>query len=655
MYEILTNALTTLAERCDGARDDDGVGFNGRDTHFGKSLAQQVAAGRHLSEKQAFAAIKMLQTYRTQLQGYGIHLPTPLEYAGAAQNASKAPSGYNPTASAEKPRSGPEIGLSVAISAHLGRFCVRFPYNAALVEKIKTLPRRQFDKEIKAWLVPADCHTELRLLLQNYQTEWSTSALDLVSSVDTIRAASTRVDAEIEIPNLSGEPMPFQKAGVAFIDKCRGRALIGDEMGLGKTIQAISYLALHPELRPAVIVVPASLKTNWRREVEKWLTTDEVTTILSGTKPGDVPGSTIFIINYDILHAWVTWLSMLRPAVLICDEFHMCKTPKSRRTKAVSELAKASGRVIGLSGTPLMNKPAELYPLLKIVQPDQWSDWMSYAKRYCNARQVTMGGRKFWDFSGASNLRELNDKLRTVMIRRLKSEVLKELPEKRRVLVPVDIDLEAYVEFMETTLDELEAAGNQAAQLVILEKAKQYVVEAKMEQVFEWIDNFLDSGEKLILFCVHKATVAALQARYKHSVSITGESSQRDRDHAVQAFQNDPNTTLFIGNIQAAGVGLTLTAASNVAFVELAWRPGDQTQAEDRAHRIGQKNAVTAYYLLAEKTVEEETYKLLEKKRHITEIVTDGKVSDLAFDGSSVTQDLVSLLLANRKQQMPLQ
>lgn len=549
----------------------------------------------------------------------------------------------------------PKPPLTVEITEHQGQYRVQFPYDAKLVEAIKSLPRRKFDPENKSWLVPADSADELRQALGNTNSIWSLDAVTLSDKVEKIRAASTLKDFDIEIPNVSGELMPFQKAGVAFIDQCGGRAIIGDEMGLGKTIQAIGYLALHPELRPAVIVCPASLKPNWRREIEKWLTTTEHIHVLNGTKPYDVPGSTIFIVNYDILHAWEKWLKMLSPAVLICDEAHAVKTPKSRRTKAVQSLAKSSQKVVLMSGTPLLNRPIELFPLLQITRPSEWTNAMAYGKRYCNAHQRNIGRRMVWDFSGASNLRELHDKLRTLMIRRLKSEVLTELPEKRRVVVPMAIDIRKYALFMEETLDALEAAGNQAAQMVIIEKAKQYVFEAKLQQMLEWVENFLESGEKLILFCTHRAAIKAFIDRYPHAVYIDGSSSQIDRENAVEDFQKDPDVELFVGNIKAAGVGLTLTAASNVAFAELEWTPGLLTQAEDRAHRIGQRNSVTAWYLLAEGTVDEQTFELLEKKRTITELVTDGKVAEVGFsESNNVAQDLIDLLIKQRHEQLAL-
>lgn len=659
-------AIVALAERCDGAVDDDGKGFNGRDTRFGKSLAQQIAQGRKLTDNQLTAAVKMLQTYRNQLAGIGCWIPTVLEFSGVKPATkiveydqdgqvlftySDAPT---PTQRQYEPPA-PKPATTVAITAHEGQYCVRFPYDPALVDKIKDLPRRKFVKELgNAWLVPVDCDGELVLALQGYQTEWKEDAYKLAEQAAKVRAAALLAELDLEIPNLHpvGELMPFQKAGVNFIDTAGGRAIIGDDMGLGKTIQAIGYLALHPELRPAVIVAPASLKPNWRREIEKWLAAANNTVVINGSKAIDGHTAEIIIINYDILSRWHESLALLQPAVLICDEAHYLKNPKSQRTKAAQALAKHCKKVVLMTGTPIMNRPVELFPLLQMVQPDNWSNFMAYARRYCGAKQRTMGRKKFWDFSGATNLTELNDKLKSVMIRRKKSQVLTELPEKRRVVVPMAIDRRAYDDFMEETLEALEEAGNRAAQLTLIEKAKQYVVGQKMEQIFEWVDNFLDSGEKLILFCIHRLTVDQLMARYgERAVRITGDSSQNERDYAVQSFQNDPATTLFVGNIQAAGVGLTLTAASNVAFIELAWRPGDQTQAEDRAHRYGQKNAVTAWYLLAEGTIEEDTFNLLEKKRLVTEAVTDGQVSEMGFaTDTSVANDLIDLVMKRAKE-----
>ena len=642
MYNLMISALQTLAGVCDGARTDDGMGFNGRDARFGHGLANQ-SMQRELTPAQEWAALKMLQTYRNQLSGRGVVLPTLTEYSHRSQTKNR----ITQVASVMNRRPVTEV----TVSAHAGMYAIKFKYDEAVAAKVKELSVRKFTREpVPMWLCPPDMAGEIQEKLAAYDLIWDEPAKMLRDKATQVRSASAKQEAELDTPNLTGELMPFQKAGVAFLEAAEGRAIIGDDMGLGKTIQAIGYLSLHPEMRPAVIIVPASLKPNWKREIAKWLVTEETVHVISGRKNYDVPDSQILIINYDILAAWTNWFAQLDPAIVICDEAHLIKSPKAARTKAVIKLANQSDKVVLMTGTPMMNRPVELFPLLQATHPTQWSNFMTYARRYCNARQRVFKGRKVWDFSGASNLPELNSKLKNVMIRRLKKDVLTDLPPKRRVLVPMPIDLKQYGRFIEDTLEQLELEGNRAAQLAIIEEAKQYVLEMKMDAICEWIDNFLDSDEKLIVFCTHRATVAALVERYKDiQVRITGDSSQEERDYAVQAFQTHDSTRIFIGNIQAAGVGITLTAASNVAFVELGWRPGDQTQAEDRAHRYGQTQSVTAWYLMAEGTIEETIYNMLEKKRATVELAIDGAVDEFGFNEGNIVDDVVNELLKGRK------
>ncbi len=262
-----------------------------------------------------------------------------------------------------------------------------------------------------------------------------------------------------------------------------------------------------------------------------------------------------------------------QPAVLIADEAHYLKSRTSQRTKSIQAIAAASRHVILMTGTPIMNRPVELFPLLQIVRPQTWSNFMAYAKRYCNTRQRMIGQKKIWDFNGATNLGELNDKLKTVMVRRLKKNVLTELPAKRRVTVPMAIDLGDYDAFIDDTIDELKEAGNLAAQAGHHRKG-QAVRGGREDEELPGMDRKLPRiGREDILFCWHRDTAATIVNHYPHAVVITGDSSQIECENAVDDFQNDPDVELFVGNIQAAGVGLTLTAASNVAFVELGWRP----------------------------------------------------------------------------------
>ena len=529
------------------------------------------------------------------------------------------------------------------------------PENLAAV---KSLPYRKWHPELpgKPWVTYPNAVRDVDAIFSQQKVEKTPSYLDLLEkSATPVSSPTPAVPAPVNIQGL----YPFQEEGVRFIDGAGGRALIADEMGLGKTIQALVYLRLHPELRPAVIVVPASLKVNWKREAEKWLPDDHVS-VLNGQKPYDVEltGANIFIINYDILNAWLDEIIRIHPAITVIDEAHYCKNARTLRTKAVMRLINNVEKLILLTGTPVLNRPKEIFTLLKMLRPEEWTSFFSFAKRYCNAKQIlihTRNGRKIvWDFSGASNLDELRQKIQGYAIRRTKANVLAELPRKTRarIIVPFEGDVRsAYLRKMAEIAPRL-AELDTARQLVELEALKQAVAEGKMPSAIEWIENFVESGEKLVVFAVHIATIQALQKHFgKTAVSFYGGMNGKTRQEAVDRFQNDDNVKIFIGQLKAAGVGITLTAASNVLFLEFGWTPGDHNQAEDRCHRIGQTGSVTAWYLAAENTVDETILQLLEKKRIVVDALTDGTAGmTFPVEGGSILNDLVQKLVENGSQ-----
>jgi SWI/SNF-related matrix-associated actin-dependent regulator of chromatin subfamily A-like protein 1 len=462
-------------------------------------------------------------------------------------------------------------------------------------------------------------------------------------------------DSLQEHKQLKKELFPFQKDGVAFIEKKNGRALIGDEMGLGKTIQALAWLHLHPEKKPVVIVCPAHLKLNWAKEIAATLPGKKNVQVLYGDTPSKITGD-ILIINYDILPnnyekykdsagkkryrelkrtGWVDFLIDIKPEVLIIDEAHYCKSTSAFRTKGTRKLAKKCKHVIALTGTPIINRPIEGFYIVQLIDKTLFPNFWTYVTTYCDAKHNGFG----WDFSGASNQEKLYKTLQNVMIRRKKKEVLKELPDKIYSYVPMEITnakeykaAEAdFISYLRREKGEEAAKKAKAAEhLVRIEALKQLAVKGIMSQVLQWIQEFIDGGnEKLVIFAVHKTVIEEIMNKFKKcAVKIDGSISAIDRDNAVEAFQNNEKIRLLIGNIQAAGTGLTLTAASSEAFIELPWSPGDLVQAEDRCHRIGQKNTVNIYYLLASNTIEMMIVELLDSKRKTITAVLDGEEVD---------------------------
>ncbi len=510
---------------------------------------------------------------------------------------------------------------------------IEFPFDPETLNKVKLIPGRRFHNEgynAKYWTVPLSVDAVEQLQELGFQMD---QAL-----IEYLEKSKIHVDdmPEIDIPGLGMELFPYQKKGVAFIEAKDGRALVGDEQGLGKTAQALAWLQLHPEKRPVVIVVPASLKLNWEREAGMWMTDPKVQ-ILSGKKANTPIVGEIIIINYDIVAAWVKVLKAIKPQVLILDEGQKIKNRGAQRSKAVMALGKSTPCQLVLSGTPIENRPAEIYNAVRMLDPAVVGTWTAFGKRYCNGHHNGFG----WDFNGASNVAELHEKLtNTIMIRRKKADVLKDLPAKVRSFVPMEIDnLKKYkvveADFIgwvkrEKGLAAAEKAGNAEA-LAKISALKQLAAEGKMTQAIDWVKEHLDTNGKLVVFAVHKKTIDRLMnelADYS-PVKVDGSVGQDNRQIAVDTFQNDPRCRVFVGNINAAGVGITLTAASSVAFAEVGWTPGEMSQAEDRIHRIGQTaDSVNAYYLLAVGTIEETMAKLIDTKRKVLDQVLDGIETD---------------------------
>lgn len=503
-------------------------------------------------------------------------------------------------------------------------FCIQFTYDPATVAQVRCLPPgRKWVPEMRAWVCPASVDAlaqlrewgfEIKPDVAKWEREWFKPALPAPAPID-------------EISGLKHELYPFQAEGVGFVESRGGRVLIADEMGLGKTIQALAWLQYkgNPVL-PAVVVCPASLKGNWERECLEWTALSPC--VLSGTIPHVPPWfekrDTLYIINYDILQHWTELLSRVCSTVIL-DECHFIKNPKRIRTKAVKAFCKGKSHVIALSGTPIINRPIEFFNTLNILAPDTFNRFWDYAQRYCDAKHNGFG----WDLSGASNTDELHQRLdHNVMIRRMKIDVLKDLPAKTRTTVPLELNGKEgiYIAAMrEAQIVWRNEKPDPLADITHISALRQAAMDAKFDLCCEWIDNFLETGRKLVVFDIHHKTTDRLMERYgKIAQHLDGRVDARMRPKVVEQFQTDPNIQILIGNIQVAGIGFTLTAAQDAVFLEFPWTPGELDQAEDRIHRIGQKGAANIYYLVAKGTLEEDILELINEKRRVVGAVVDG-------------------------------
>lgn len=445
----------------------------------------------------------------------------------------------------------------------------------------------------------------------------------LWASIDTeARAesvvASRQVAADIDIPAPAGlEYMPFQLAGIAYALEHKN-TLIGDEMGLGKTIQAIGVInATDPGA--TIIVCPASLRLNWERECQKWLTVDKSISVMTA-KIKQWPAADIVIVNYDILNRY----AIPDCDLLIVDEAHYCKNKKTKRTKAVFGIN--ANRKLFLTGTPLLNRPKELAGIAHHLAPGEFASEWKFLQRYTNAAQTRYG----WDFSGYSNLDELGERLRaSCMVRRLKKDVLTELPDKTRQTIVLPTNgatvciraeqnyLKQYGDFTAETFSEL---SSKTAAFAELAKLRHETAIKKVPHVIEHVRDL----EKVVIFAHHTDVITGIAAEFgDECVTLTGSTSLLDRQAAVDRFQSDPACKYFIGSIKAAGVGLTLTAASHVVFAELTFVPGDISQAEDRCHRIGQSDNVLVQHLVFDGSIDVMLANMIIEKQEVITAVLD--------------------------------
>lgn len=427
-------------------------------------------------------------------------------------------------------------------------------------------------------------------------------------------------------------PYLYQLQDARKIRKFRGRCLVASDPGTGKTFTSLLWLERNMDSAlPCIVICPASVKWAWQNEAATHIGMSSQ--VLSGKKPkGDfqLDKNKLIIINYDILSSWLPTLQAMKPQTMILDESHYLITRNSQRTRAVKTLSRGVKNILALSGTPLTNRPAELWPVLNILRPDLFPAFFPYAQNHCAPKKTPWG----WDFRGAARLPELHEKLtNNLMIRRKEEDVLS-LPPKTRIVLPVDIERKreyqkAESDFLLWLAQKKPSRVNAAAQAEALVKVgylKRLAGQLKMGQATTWIDDFIKTSDgKIVIFAVHKDIIASLEKRYRgRCVSITGATPAGKRQTNINLFQEDKKIRVFIGNIKAAGTGITLTAANTVCFVELGWTPGEHIQAEKRCHRISTKSRVSCYYLIGKGTIEEKILSVIQTKQGVLSSTLDG-------------------------------
>lgn len=537
-------------------------------------------------------------------------------------------------------------------------FEVTFQYDSRKVEEIKKIDGAWFRGKDRTWIVPSHQAPALSRFKQKFGLKDDDSVISMPEQIEEIPPMPA-LDISLDIKKT---PFPFQETGIAY-NRLHERTIIGDQPGLGKTLQLIA--TVHSlQAYPCLIICPSTLKLNWQKE---WLdVAGKRAMILSDRvkntwqqyhKVGMVD---VFIVNYESLKKYFVQSGWSKPKdgqfkinmipfrdninlfkSVAIDESHKCKDGSTQQTKFVMGVTKGKKYVYCLTGTPVVNKPKDLISQLHIInrlseivshipaplhpqtqKPTDQSGYKRFINRYC------AGGR------GESNLKELHTRLRKICFyRREKSEVLKDLPEKIRQVILCDIDNRTeydhaekrfvdYLKNVKGCSDEevkKKLRGELMVQIGIL---KSISAKGKLNSVRDHVEDLLEGGEKVILFCHLKEIARALKEMFPDTVSITGDDDNEARDRAVRRFQMDPTCKVIVCSIKAAGVGLTLTAASNVRFIEFPWTFADCEQCEDRAHRIGQVDSVLAGYFLGENTIDRYCYDLIQKKKSIAMTIT---------------------------------
>ena len=542
---------------------------------------------------------------------------------------------------------------------------VRFHYDSLLVKCVKRIPSAKYVADGKFWEVNTEDESYLRLM-----AEWAVKARICYNVIWDKDEEPRKTFPKLEMPNLevrhnmTVEPYEYQKQGIAYALE-KKRCIMGDEPGLGKTAQAIGTMTASRAF-PCLVICPSALKVNWQREFRKFGDINAVilnernqhtwqNLVSYKDKNGETAGK-VFIVNYESIKKFFvkeikdTNRFTLRSIIfndkiklfrsVIIDESHKCKSSKTHQAKFVQGICKGKEYVLELTGTPVVNSNIDLCEQLNIMERlNDFGGYKEFKERYC-------GG-----LNGSSNSTELNYLLRKYcFFRRQKKDVLKWLPEKTRSYIVTDIDnrqeyedasndlLKYLVDYKNASEDKIQRAirGEVMVKMGIL---KQISAKGKIKAASEIIHDTIDGGEKLIVFCFLKQVVQDLKKEFKDAVTVTGEDNTKEKQRAVDAFQNDPNTKLIILNYKSGGTGLTLTAASNVLFVEFPWTYSDCCQAEDRAHRNGQKNAVNCTYLLGKDTIDEYMYNIIQRKKKVSNCVTG--TDDIVKEEKISMQDMI--------------
>ncbi|XP_068331950.1 uncharacterized protein [Pyrus communis] len=539
----------------------------------------------------------------------------------------------------------PKITVKFFLHAS-GNIAAKFPYDQAVVGAVRKIPKATWYGKERLWMFPIPSLSSAEKVLHetsgvNVEVEnldpLVHRAIAATSVVPDLRDQYDRIPSCIE-----SRLLQFQREGVRFILQHGGRALLADEMGLGKTLQAIAVASCVRDSWPVLIITPSSLRLQWASMIQQWMNipSSDILVVLSQCSGSNKSGFTIVssnakgtihldglfnIISYDVVPKIQNLLMASEFKVVIADESHFLKNAQAKRTSASLPVIKRAQYAILLSGTPALSRPIELFKQLEALYPDVYKSVHEYGNRYCK-------GGTFGLYQGACNHEELHNLMKaTVMIRRLKNDVLSELPVKRRQQVFLDLaekdmkQINALFRELEMVKGKIKACQSKEevdslkfTEKNLINKVYTDSAEAKIPAVLDYLGTVVEAGCKFLVFAHHQSMIDSIyQFLLKKKVGcirIDGSIPTVARQAYVTEFQEKDSIKAAVLSIKAGGVGLTLTAASTVIFAELSWTPGDLIQAEDRAHRIGQVSSVNIYYLLANDTVDDIIWDVVQSK-----------------------------------------
>ena len=490
---------------------------------------------------------------------------------------------------------------------------------------------------------------QLKLLMDRYpleilsKTVWQRKIVKTYAVKPTLPPIKHKLKRAKTGDQFRGKLMNFQKEGLDFLLKSSGNALLADEMGLGKTVQTLSYVSTEKQTFPVLIVAPLVTLNNWEREIEKFLKkksrngriieseSPSVTLIRTG-KSKELPKTDIYVINYELLLKRSGDLEQVGIHTIVCDEVHNLRSKTTQKYKAVKKLAALSTVQyrIGLSGTPIYNRGSEIWPIIDILKPGLLGSFKEFCEYFC---YVNEKGKAIVLENKRASLR--NELQKHVMLRRKKADVLKELKDKVRYKEVIASDTDYYLEELDKIWKKLESEQKEAQTEFsksasyhrAIQSERQIAGVAKLPHVINFVKNIMEIEESVVVFCHHKVIHKLLHESLQEftPVSIIGGQSDNLRQDQIDKFQKG-ESKLMIAGIRAGNVGINLTRAKYVIFAELDWSPAIHRQAEDRLHRIGQKNTVFAYYLIGNGTLDDHVASILVDKSYEIDAIMDETV-----------------------------